>query len=83
MALFGARGIIVVKCIWLVFILVGAYSTLGFVWDLADTCNGLIIIPNMIALIIMAKEVVQIKDDYWKKELPLYQSEKAAKKGRK
>ncbi|MBQ1383852.1 MAG: alanine:cation symporter family protein, partial [Firmicutes bacterium] len=73
----------VVKCIWLVFILVGAYSTLGFVWDLADTCNGLIIIPNMIALIIMAKEVVQIKDDYWKRELPLYQSEKAAKKGRK
>ena len=59
------------------FILVGAYSTLGFVWDLADTCNGLIIIPNMIALIIMAKEVVQIKDDYWKRELPLYQSEKA------
>ena len=83
MALFGAKGIIVVKCIWLVFILVGAYSTLGFVWDLADTCNGLIIIPNMIALIIMAKEVVQIKDDYWKKELPLYQSEKAAKMGRK
>ena len=72
-ALFGIRGKIVVKVIWIAFILIGSYSTLGFVWDLADTCNGLIIIPNLIALFILAKEVVAIKEDYWAKAMPEHQ----------
>ena len=71
---------VVVRVIWLIFILVGSYSTLGFVWDLADTCNGIIIIPNLIALAVLAGQVVKIKEDYWKKNLPLYKEEKAAKK---
>jgi len=78
--LFGDKGKIFVKIIWIAFIIIGSFSTLGLVWDIADTCNGIIIIPNMIALIIMAKEVVQIKDEYWAKEMPLYEKEKAAKK---
>lgn len=75
-SVFGARGTLIAKIIWLAFILVGSFSTLGFVWDLADTCNGLIIIPNMIALAIMAKEVVQIKDEYLGAELLKYKEEK-------
>ena len=67
---------IIVRVIWLVFILVGSYSTLGVVWDLADTCNGIIIIPNLIALAVMAGQVVKIKNDYWAKNLPLYKEEK-------
>lgn len=81
--LFGDKGKIFVKIIWIAFIIIGSFSTLGLVWDIADTCNGIIIIPNMIALIIMAKEVVQIKDEYWAKEMPLYEKEKAAKKADK
>ena len=79
-SLFGPKGTLFAKVLWLVFIMIGSYSTLGFVWDLADTCNGLIIIPNMIALAIMAKEVVQIKDEYIGVELPKYKEEKAKKK---
>ena len=75
-SVFGARGTLIAKIIWIAFILVGSFSTLGFVWDLADTCNGLIIIPNMIALAIMAKEVVQIKDEYLGAELLKYKEEK-------
>ena len=71
---------LIVRIIWLVFIMVGSYSTLGFVCDLADTCNGIIIIPNLIALAVLAGQVVKIKEDYWKKNLPLYKEEKAAKK---
>ena len=79
-SLFGAKATIIAKVIWLGFIMIGAYSTLGFVWDLADTCNGLIIIPNMIALAIMAGEVVKLKDEYYEKELPIYLNEKKNKK---
>ena len=78
--LFGVKGKIVVKVLWIVFIIVGAYSTLGFVWDLADTCNGLIIIPNLIALVILANQVVKMKDEYYDRELPKYEEEKKAKK---
>ncbi len=70
---------LIVRIIWLIFIMVGSYSTLGVVWDLADTCNGLIIIPNLIALAVMAGEVVKIKNDYWAKNLPLYKEEKKKK----
>ena len=79
-SLFGARATIIAKIIWLAFILIGSYSTLGFVWDLADTCNGLIIIPNLIALAIMAGEIVKLKDEYYAKELPIYLAEKKNKK---
>lgn len=78
--LFGPKSRGIIRILWLVFIMVGSYSTLGVVWDLADTANGLLIIPNMIALIIMAKEVADMKDDYYNRELPKYKAEKAAKK---
>jgi AGCS family alanine or glycine:cation symporter len=79
-SLFGIKGKVIVKYLWLIFIVIGSYSTLGFVWDLADTCNGLIIIPNLIALAILAKQVVECKDEFWAKEMPKYLAEKAAKK---
>ena len=70
---------LIVRIIWLVFILIGSYSDLGLVWDLADTCNGIIIIPNLIALAVMASQIVKIKEDYWAKNLPLYKEEKGKK----
>ncbi len=72
----------VLRIAWIVFIMVGAFSDLGLVWDLADTCNGLIIIPNLIAIVIMFKQVVKIKDDYYGERLPVYQAEKAARKAK-
>ena len=78
--LFGVSGKTIVRIIWIIFILIGSYSTLGIVWDLADTCNGLIIIPNLIALIILANQVVKIKEDFYGEELPKYEAEKKSKK---
>lgn len=81
--LFGERGLGLAKIIWIAFIVVGSFSTLGIVWDLADTCNGLIIFPNLIALLILSKEVVAGKEKYFAEELPKYRAEKAAKKAAK
>ena len=67
---------LIARIIWIGFIIVGSFSTLGFVWDLADTCNGLIIIPNLIALALLAKEVVEIKKDHEAEFLPVYLEEK-------
>lgn len=75
----STKGKLILRVLWLGFIMVGSYSTLGFVWDLADTCNGLIIIPNLIALLILTKQVIEIKDEYYGKAMPEYLAAKAAK----
>lgn len=40
----------VIRCIWLPVILVGSVAELDLVWGIADTFNGLMMLPNIIAL---------------------------------
>ena len=65
--LFGPKSQFVVKLLWIVFIFIGSMTTLGLAWDLADTFNGLMIIPNLIGLILLSKEVVKLKKEYFAK----------------
>ena len=65
--LFGAKCKPVIKALWVVMIMVGSQSTLGFAWDLADTFNGLMIIPNLICIILLSKQVVELKNDFMRK----------------
>ena len=73
------KGRMVIRVIWIVFIIIGAFSDLGLVWDLADTANGLIIIPNVIALFVLTKEVIDFKDHYYDHAMPEYLEAKARK----
>lgn len=79
--IFGAKSKIVVKILWVGIILVGSQTTLGFAWDLADTCNGLMIIPNLIGLLLLSGEVVKLKKEYF--ESPETGLAKYAKKAAK
>ena len=65
--LFGAKCKPVIKALWVVMIMVGSQSTLGFAWDLADTFNGLMIIPNLICIILLSQQVVDLKNDFMRK----------------
>ena len=47
----GVRAVIFYKVLYIFFALVGAVLKIGIVWDLSDTFNGLMAIPNLIALI--------------------------------
>ena len=49
--LFGARAATPYRLLWLVFIYLGAVGSLHLVWDVADTLNGLMAIPNLIAVL--------------------------------
>lgn len=66
--LFGEKSQRVIKVLWILFILVGSMTTLGFAWDLADTFNGLMIIPNLIGLLCLSKEVISLKEEYFSGE---------------
>jgi alanine or glycine:cation symporter, AGCS family len=49
--LFGKRAALPYRLLWLVFIYLGAVGSLHLVWDVADTLNGLMAIPNLIAVL--------------------------------
>jgi len=54
------------KWVWVVLIFVGATVPLNIVWDLSDAFNGLMAIPNLIALIALSPVVFKMLRDYEK-----------------
>jgi alanine or glycine:cation symporter, AGCS family len=55
------------KWVWVILSFVGAISSLSFVWNLSDAFNGLMAIPNLIALIALSPVVFLALKDYEKK----------------
>jgi alanine or glycine:cation symporter, AGCS family len=62
--LFGPRIIRPYRLMFLVFLFIGAIGGLTLIWDIADTLNGLMAIPNLIALLALAGVVVAEKRAY-------------------
>ncbi|MGL6201703.1 MAG: alanine/glycine:cation symporter family protein [Lachnospiraceae bacterium] len=48
-------------------VVIGAIMQLNLVWDIADTLNGLMAIPNLIALIVLSPKVLSLTKDYFVK----------------
>ena len=62
--LFGQKGTRVYKVIFVGMVVVGATMKLGLAWDLSDTFNGLMMIPNLLAVLTLSGTVVQITKNY-------------------
>ncbi len=62
--LFGTGPTIVYKIIFVAFILVGATMKLDLAWDLSDTFNGLMAIPNLIGVLSLSGVVMRITQNY-------------------
>ncbi|MCL1815691.1 MAG: sodium:alanine symporter family protein [Treponema sp.] len=56
------------KVIFALLAIVGATGGLTFVWDVADTLNGLMAIPNLIALLLLSKVVLELTKEYLARE---------------
>lgn len=56
--LFGTKGVLPYRLIFIVLIACGAFLRLEAIWILADIVNGLMAIPNLIALIALSGVVV-------------------------
>ena len=70
--IFGPKSRFWIKLIWVGMIFVGSQTTLGFAWDLADTINGMMIIPNLVGLLLLSGEVVKLKKEYFSDHLPVH-----------
>lgn len=63
--LFGPRVVLPYRLLFLGFLLVGAVGGLELIWDVADTFNGLMAAPNLVALILLAGVMVREKKAYF------------------
>ncbi|MCZ2153330.1 MAG: sodium:alanine symporter family protein [Bryobacterales bacterium] len=48
--LFGVKAQLPYRLLWVVFVYLGAMGSLQVVWGIADTLNGLMAIPNLVAI---------------------------------
>ncbi len=62
--LFGTKSTIVYKIVFVLFIVVGATMSLDLAWDISDTFNGLMSIPNLIGVLSLSPLVVKITKNY-------------------
>ncbi|SDZ07013.1 alanine/glycine:cation symporter family protein [Tindallia californiensis] len=67
--LFGKRIVIPYRILFLLFLYIGANYELQAVWNFSDTLNGLMIAPNLIALLLLAGVLVVEKQDFLNKHL--------------
>ncbi len=62
--LFGTKGVKVYRVIFVAMIVSGAVMEGGLAWDLSDTFNGLMMIPNLIGVIALLPLVLKITKNY-------------------
>nr|WP_321466166.1 sodium:alanine symporter family protein [uncultured Desulfobulbus sp.] len=63
--LFGIKSILPYRLVFILFIGVGAISKLSLVWNISDTLNGLMAIPNLIGLIFLTPVIVKETKKYF------------------
>jgi len=66
--LLGTKAILPYRLLWLVAAYLGATGSLHLVWDVADTLNGLMALPNLVALLLLSPVVVRSLRDFAAKE---------------
>jgi len=62
--LFGLKSTYIYKVIFLIVIVLGCTVELNLLWNISDTLNGLMAIPNLIGLVALSGTVAAMTKDY-------------------
>ncbi|MNZ61903.1 Amino-acid carrier protein AlsT [compost metagenome] len=63
----GTKAILPYRLLWVLAVPFGAVAQLDFAWLLSDTLNGLMAIPNLIALLLLSPVVIKLTRNYFAK----------------
>lgn len=66
--LFGVRAVKPYRIVFVLFVGLGAVAKLNLVWNLSDTFNGLMAIPNLVGLLLLTPVVVKETRSYFNKK---------------
>jgi len=65
--LFGPRAVLPYRLVYIGFIVLGAVVSIGTIIDFCDAMNGLMAIPNLIALVVLSPVVARLTADYFRR----------------
>jgi AGCS family alanine or glycine:cation symporter len=63
--LLGAKAVVPYRIAWLFFIYLGAVGSLSLVWSVADTLNGLMALPNLVALLASIPVLLKLQREFF------------------
>ena len=66
--LFGKSAILPYKMAFVVMHFVGAVAPLSVIWDMGDVFLGIVIIPNLIALLWLSPKLVELTNSYFERK---------------
>ncbi|MBQ0004230.1 MAG: alanine:cation symporter family protein, partial [Clostridiales bacterium] len=65
--IFGTKSIKIFMVLYSLVAIIGSTMDLGLIWNIADTFNGLMAIPNLIAVFMLAPVVVKLTKEFFNK----------------
>ena len=65
--LFSENSLMIYRGLWVLAALIFANVKVSFVWNLSDTLNGLMAVPNLIGLLLLAPMVFKVTREYFDK----------------
>ncbi len=77
--LFGVKYLMVYKIVFICLITVGCTASLDLVWNISDTFNGLMAIPNLIGVVALSGLVFRATKDYLQRHLDNPDAEEIAR----
>lgn len=66
--LFGIKSILPYRIFFVLMVAVGGFLKLDLIWSLADIVNGLMVLPNLIALLALSPVIIKETRQYFKKK---------------
>ena len=67
--LFGKKGVLPYRIVFVVIVLLGSLMTAQLAWDISDTFNGLMMIPNLIGVLALSPLVMKCTKNYVDRKL--------------
>ncbi|MEJ2627249.1 MAG: alanine:cation symporter family protein, partial [bacterium] len=65
--LFGVKYVILYRIIYICFVYLGAVLALETVWAYGDMALGLMIVPNLIAVLLLSPQLIPLTKNYFYK----------------
>lgn len=66
--IFGPKVNMIYRILWIPFVVIGSIGGLNMLWDLADTLNGLMAIPNLIGLLGLSGVIIKLTKEFFSKQ---------------
>lgn len=63
--IFGSKVNKIYRYVWIPLIVVGSIGSLELIWDVADTLNGLMAIPNLVGLLGLSGLVIKLTKEFF------------------